>query len=959
MIYSGEFHPYRLAVPSLHLDVFQKIKALGYNCVSFYTDWALHEGKPGNFTAEGIFDLQPFFDAASQAGIYLLARPGPYINAESSGGGFPGWLARVPGRLRTHDKSYLDATENYMANIGRIIADNEITKGGPVILVQPENEYTSGTDLAPEFPDQDYFIYVEKQLRNAGVTVPLINNEAYAAGYVTPTTKASIDIYGFDGYPLGFDCANPYSWPVAGLPTTYADSHNEFSPKTPFSLVEFQGGSFDPWGGWGFAQCLELVSYEFERVFYKNNQAQGVKIFNLYMTYGGTNWGNSGHPGGYTSYDYAAAISEERLVDREKYSEAKLEANFLQASPAYLTGVYQNNTHPNGSYTGNDALTVTALFSNVTKFFVVRHANYSTLDSTEYSITLPTSKGNVSIPQLGGQLTLHGRDSKWHVTDYDVGGLTLLYSTAEIFTWKKYGDKRVLVVYGGPKEEHELAIANGGNARVVEGSGVRTSKKNGATVLNFQTSPKRRVVQLDCDLYVYVLDRNSAYNYWVIDTPSDATFGNFTKPSSLTSAPIVKANYLLRTVNIADGCVHLTGDLNSTSPIEVIGAPQNTRELTYNGKSLKFKKTNSGSLTATATYHEPKFSVPDLSKVTWKKLDNLPEIKSGYDDSAWTSADLTYTNNTVRNLTTPTSLYASDYGYNVGPLLYRGHFTAGGNESTLYLSTQGGSAYGHSIWLNDQYVGSFTGEDRFETYNQTYNLPNKLSAGKKYVITVVVDHMGLDENYDVGADEMKSPRGVLDYDLSGHPKSDVTWKLTGNLGGEDYADHVRGPLNEGGLFAERQGYHQPGAPTEDWHSSTGALSVSGPGINFYETTFDLNLPTGYDIPVSVSFANQTGDGYTTANGTARPAAYRCEIYVNGYNFGKVVNNIGPQDVFPVPQGIWNFQGKNTLAINVWSQEEKGVQVDGLKLVTGPAIQSGFGPIVASPQPAWSKRAGAY
>ena len=77
----------RLPVPGLWLDIFQKIKALGYSGVSFYVDWALVEGQPGVFNASGIFDLVPFFDAASEAGIYLLARPGPYINAEVSGGG--------------------------------------------------------------------------------------------------------------------------------------------------------------------------------------------------------------------------------------------------------------------------------------------------------------------------------------------------------------------------------------------------------------------------------------------------------------------------------------------------------------------------------------------------------------------------------------------------------------------------------------------------------------------------------------------------------------------------------------------------------------------------------------------------------------------------------------------------------------------------------------------------------
>ena len=90
LFYSGEFHPYRLPVGSLYLDIFQKIRALGYTGVSFYVDWALLEGKQGTFTADGIFSLEPFFEAAQQAGIYLLARPGPYINAESSGGGYPG-----------------------------------------------------------------------------------------------------------------------------------------------------------------------------------------------------------------------------------------------------------------------------------------------------------------------------------------------------------------------------------------------------------------------------------------------------------------------------------------------------------------------------------------------------------------------------------------------------------------------------------------------------------------------------------------------------------------------------------------------------------------------------------------------------------------------------------------------------------------------------------------------------
>jgi beta-galactosidase GanA len=102
-----------LPVPTLWLDIFQKLKAAGFNCVSFYRDWALLEAKRGHYIADGLFDLNPFFDAAKQTGIYLIARPGPYINTEVSGGGFPGWMQRVKSPFRTNNPKYLEATDKY------------------------------------------------------------------------------------------------------------------------------------------------------------------------------------------------------------------------------------------------------------------------------------------------------------------------------------------------------------------------------------------------------------------------------------------------------------------------------------------------------------------------------------------------------------------------------------------------------------------------------------------------------------------------------------------------------------------------------------------------------------------------------------------------------------------------------------------------------------------------------
>jgi hypothetical protein len=649
-------------------------------------------------------------------------------------------------------------------------------------------------------------------------------------------------------------------------------------------------------------------------------------------------------------------ISEDRSVTREKYSEAKLEANFLQASPAYLTAIPQNNTHANGSYSNNPEIAVTALFGDRTNFFVIRHAAYNSYESTQFKLTLPTSQGNITIPQLNGSLVLNGRDSKFAVTDYDAAGTNLLYSSAEIFTQKSYGDKQVLVVYAGPNENHELALTLSCASEVLEGSGLNIVKKKGTTIIGFKSSSERRIVKIG-ELFIYILDRNDAYNYWVLDLPSSPVSGNYTNGTLETSAAIVKAGYLLRTVEISGSALHLTGDLNATTEIEVIGgAPTKLTELTFNGESIKFAQDScSGVVTGSVTYKKPSFSIPDLSTVSWKVIDSLPEITSSYDDSLWTNADLTYSNNTQRNLTTPVSLYGQDYGYNGGSLLFRGHFTATGGENSVFLQTQGGSAFGMSAWLNGTFIGSARGIDAASNANSTFSLPN-VASGSSYVLTVLIDHMGLQENGQGGSSEMKTPRGILNYSLGGRNASALTWKITGNLHGEDYEDRTRGPLNEGGLYAERQGYHLPGAPTSNWANSTHGpvTGVTAPGVSFYSTTFDLDMPAGYDIPISISFSNVT----SSSNGSA-PVAYRSQIFVNGYQFGKYVSNIGPQDVFPVPQGIFDYNGPNYFAVSLWALDEGGAKISNLSLVAGPVIQSGYGPISLSPMTEWSKREGAY
>ncbi|KAF7177626.1 hypothetical protein CNMCM7691_005987 [Aspergillus felis] len=936
-------------------EIMKKIKSLGFNAVSFYTDWGLMEGNPGYVVTDGIWSLDEFFTAASEAGIYLIARPGPYINAETSAGGIPGWVLRLKGIIRSDSEDYLRATDTYMATLGKIIAKAQITNGGPVILVQPENEYTTWPNVSEsEFPtpmNKEVMAYAERQLRDAGVVVPSVVNDNKNLGYFAPGTGlGETDIYGIDAYPMRYDCGNPYVWPTYRFPRDWQQTHRNHSPTTPFAIMEFQGGSGGGWGGVTEDGCAILVNNEAARVVYKNNYGFGVTVLNIYMTYGGTNWGNLGYHGGYTSYDYGAAITEDRRIWREKYSEEKLQANFLKVSPAYLTATPGNGV--NGSYTGNKDIAVTPLFGNgtTTNFYLLRHADFTSTANVQYQLQVSTSVGNVTIPQLGGSLSLNGRDSKFHVTDYDVGGVNLIYSSAEVFTWAKGLDKnRVLVLYGGAEELHELALPTHlSRPTVVDGSGVKIARKGSVWVVQWQVTAQRRVLRLGT-LEIHLLRRNDAYQHWVLELPASQPIANYSSPSKETV--IVKGGYLLRSASIAGNQLHLTGDVNATTSLEVISAPSRLDGIVFNGQSLKSTQSKIGNLAATVHYQPPAISLPDLKGLDWKYLDSLPEICPGYSDESWTPLTNTYTNNT-RKFTGPTCLYADDYGYHGGSLIYRGHFKANGDESWVFLNTSGGVGFANSVWLNQTFLGSWTGSGNNMTYPRNISLPHELSAGASYVLTVVIDHMGQDEEAP-GTDAIKFPRGILDYALSAHELSDLAWKMTGNLGGEQYQDLTRGPLNEGAMYAERQGYHLPKPPTSMWKSSSPINDgLTNAGIGFYATSFSLDLPEGYDIPLSFVFN-------TSASDPRAGTSYRCQLFVNGYQFGKYVNDLGPQTNFPVPEGILNYSGINYVALTLWALEAQGALVGGLELVASTPFLSGYRKPAPAPQPGWKPRRGAY
>jgi beta-galactosidase len=328
--------------------------------------------------------------------------------------------------------------------------------------------------------------------------------------------------------------------------------------------------------------------------------------------------------------------------------------------------------------------------------------------------------------------------------------------------------------------------------------------------------------------------------------------------------------------------LHLTGDINATTDIELIYEPSgNVSSLHFNGASLKTTKSSEGFLKAAIPWSRPSYDLPDFWKSQWKYIDSLPEVHSrSYDDSKWTSCNHKTSTNSHK-LETPVSLYASDYGYHTGSLLYRGHFTSSGDEGWLFIESTGGWAFGQSVWINNTFLGSWPGSSHNKTYAQNLTIPPFLQPGSTYVVTILMDHMGQDEEAP-GTDEIKTPMGLINYRFDKHVKSDIAWRMTGNLGGEDYADLARGPRNEGAMFAERQGFHLPQPPTDSWRISNPITDgITTAGIGFFTTHFDLHIPSTYDIPLNLVLGNNTIRG---DDGESRH--YRVQIFINGYQFGK-------------------------------------------------------------------------
>lgn len=922
VIWASEFHPFRLPSPDLWRDVLQKMKASGFNTVTFYFDWSYHSPKQGVEDFSGIRDMDRLLTMAQEEGLYVITRVGPYVNAELARGGFPGWLQNQRAQARTDDPEYIAAADEWLTAIDAIVARHQINgdgKGhkGTVILHQIENELSQTSAVHRRYMDHLY-----AKTRVDGITVPIFHNDPGRQGRWVPDASpvAGVvhgpnDMYAFDAYPGGACTADGKVVRATPAPDwgTYGEGGAKggasASPDTPGFLAEIGGGWFDYWGSNGGYACNAVQrGVGYQRLFYGTNLANGITLQSIYMGYGGTSWGWLPAPVVFTSYDYGAAIAEDRSL-RDKAAELKVIAGTIAAVPDLAGMVPAAPIKPS-----SDAI---RLYHNRNpqsdaRFLLVAHQDGHLTEDTSFTFAADLPDGHYQFPPM----RLNGYDAKWLVAGVTLGGQRLVYATSEIQSHIRQGDLgktgRDLLLMVGRKGEAGRTVLRYASAPVVKGAvESHFDAAHGDLVLDYTHG----------DLTTVEITGGGRPPLTLLLGDTAAGAGCWSADGVLACGPA-----LLRHAQRAGGVLALTGDTLAPTALRV-WAPQGATRVTWNGAPVAVQP-RGGALAGDLPGPLP-VVLPALT--AWRMAAGTPEAQPAFDDTGWQAIDHRHDATQSQKPDGQPTMTMDPYGFHEGDVWYRGHFTGGGQAQRLVLAYGAGGAGMVQVFLDGRLIGEGelpAGMPRpITTGGLTIALPDTAQAPGDHVLAVMVRNNG--HNWDLTAsDEHKEGRGLIAASVEpvrgpGYAVP-LRWRIQGRAGGEDFADRARGVANNGGQYGERMGWHLPGFDDTAWTSVRG-LPPGKAGTNWYRTRFTLAVPSGQDATIGV----QMGDPATPRSA----AHYRALIFVNGWNMGQFIAHVGPQRTFPIPEGILNHHGANTIALAVTSDGAPANAPETVRLVT--------------------------
>jgi len=308
-IISCEMHPARIPAEYWQHRI-RMAKAMGCNAIAAYIFWNYHEPEEGKFDfTSGNHDLARFLKLAQDEKMWVLLRPGPYVCAEWDFGGIPPYLLKDPElKVRSMYPRYMQAAERYMSRLAQVVRPLLITNGGPIVLVQIENEYGSYGN------DRNYMARLKDVWLQNHIDVPFFTGDG--------PTNFMLEAGRVPGAAVGLDSgSNERHWDLA----------RSIAPGVPIFSSETYPGWLTHWGEqWQSPSVPNLIR---EVTFLLANK----KSFNFYVAHGGTNFGfsagaNSGGKGyepDVTSYDYDAPISEQGRATPKYHALRDLMASYL------------------------------------------------------------------------------------------------------------------------------------------------------------------------------------------------------------------------------------------------------------------------------------------------------------------------------------------------------------------------------------------------------------------------------------------------------------------------------------------------------------------------------------------------------------------------------------------------------------------------------------------------------
>ncbi len=338
VVKAAELHYPRIPRPYWEQRI-QLCKALGMNSVCLYVFWNVHEPQPGTFNFEGQNDLAEFCRLCQKNGMYVILRPGPYVCAEWEMGGLPWWLLKKKDiRLRDNDPYFLERLAIFEKAVAEQVKNLTIQNGGPIIMVQVENEYGAYGE------NKEYVSKVRDVVRENFGNVTL-----FQCDWASNFTKNGLD-----------DLVWTMNFGTGANIDQQFEPLKKVRPDSPLMCSEFWSGWFDKWGANHETREADLMVAGIDEMLSK-----GIS-FSLYMTHGGTNWGHwagansPGYAPDVTSYDYDAPISESGQTTPKYWTLRKTLAKYSDKKLPKVPTTYKAITIPAFQFTE-----VAPLFQNL------------------------------------------------------------------------------------------------------------------------------------------------------------------------------------------------------------------------------------------------------------------------------------------------------------------------------------------------------------------------------------------------------------------------------------------------------------------------------------------------------------------------------------------------------------------------------------------------------------------